>query len=131
MVDGIVGYFQPPPDLFNSISAYPIYLGNDTGLQHSYVDQNVENGRRYYYAVVVYSKGDATLGILPAENSKTVTISSSGQVSADINVAVVVPNSKTAGYVAPVSGDTLIKESNYGTGSIIFQVLDPTQVTTQ
>ncbi len=130
LVDGIVGYFQPPPDLFNSISAYPIYLGNDTGLQHSYVDKNVENGRRYYYAVVAYSKGDATLGILPAENSKTVTISSSGQVSADINVAVVVPNSKTAGYVAPVSGDTLIKESNFGTGSITFQVLDPTQVTT-
>jgi hypothetical protein len=129
IVDGIVGYFHASPDLLEAISAYPIYLGNDTGLQHSYVDQDVENGRRYYYAVVAYDKGDETLGILPSENSKTVTISTSGQVSADINVAVVTPNAKAAGYVGPVSGDTLLKKSNYATGSIIYQVVDPTKIT--
>jgi len=129
IVDGIVGYFHANPDLLEAISAYPIYLGNDTGLQHSYVDQDVENGRRYYYAVVAYDKGDEALGILPSENSKTVTISTSGQVSADINVAVVTPNAKAAGYVGPVSGDTLLKKSNYATGSITYQVVDPTKIT--
>jgi len=129
IVDGIVGYFHPNPELFDATSAFPIYLGNDSGLQHTYVDQEVENGRRYYYAVVAYDRGDEVLGILPSENSKTVTISTSGQISADINVAVVTPNAKSAGYMAPTSGDTLIQKSHFGTGLITYQVVDATKIT--
>jgi len=129
VIDSIVGYFHPNPELFDATSGFPIYLGNDVGLQHTYIDHEVQNGRRYYYAVVAYDKGDENLGILPSENSKNVSVSTSGQITADINVAVVTPNTKAAGYVPPVSGDQLIKKSNFGTGSITYQVVDATRIT--
>ncbi|MCP4412495.1 MAG: hypothetical protein GY808_07995, partial [Gammaproteobacteria bacterium] len=33
------------------------YMGDDTGLQHYYVDKDLVNGRTYYYAVTAYDKG--------------------------------------------------------------------------
>ena len=40
-----------------------VFLGDDVGLVHSYVDSvGVMNGVKYYYAVVSYDRGDS-LGI--------------------------------------------------------------------
>ena len=61
----------------------------------------MDNGRRYYYAVVAYDRGDEVAGIFPGENTKQVSVLSTGEVVADINVAVVVPNAPVAGYVPP------------------------------
>ena len=34
------------------------YMGEDTGLQHSFIDEDVEfNGRTYYYTVLSYDAG--------------------------------------------------------------------------
>jgi hypothetical protein len=127
--DSVKGYFNLLPELYDVTSGFAFYLGDDTGLQHSYVDHEVDNGRRYYYALVGYDKGDEYRGILPAENTKFVTVSPSGEVTTDINVAVVTPNAKSAGYVLPKSSDTLTQKSYYGTGSVTYQVVDPTKLT--
>jgi len=36
------------------VNGESFYLGNDTGLQHYFIDTDVQNGRAYYYAVVAY-----------------------------------------------------------------------------
>ena len=36
--DGITGYFQTSGELFEDVSGYAYYLGNDTGIVHTYVD---------------------------------------------------------------------------------------------
>ncbi len=56
------------------------------------------------YAVVAYDRGDEIAGIFPGENTKTVRVLSTGAVDHDINVAVVTPNARAAGYVAPTNG---------------------------
>jgi hypothetical protein len=128
LVDGITGYFQAPSDLFQGAAGFTFYLGSDNGLQHTYVDKNVDNGRKYYYALVAYSRGDPVIGIYPAENTHQVSILSTGELFHDINVAVVVPNAQTAGYVAPENGVALDHVSRYGTGSAYYSVVDPSKV---
>ena len=130
LVDGIKGYFQALGDQYQGAYGYTYYLGGDTGLVHTYVDNNVDNGRRYFYALVAYSKGDAVAGIFPAENTKFVTILPTGSIIHDQNVQVVVPNSKTAGYIPPASGVPLTHTVKYGAGTIGYQTADPTALTT-
>ncbi len=127
--NGINGYFQPPADLYQGSAGYAFYLGSDNGIQHTYVDNQVDNGRRYYYAVVSYSRGDPSIGIFPAENTKFVSILPSGEIIRDINVAVVVPNAETAGYVAPPTGVPLTRVVRYGTGQAYYEVVDPRALT--
>ncbi len=127
--DGVTGVFQAPPQLLQDIAGFSYYLGDDTGLQHSFVDNDVDNGRRYYYAVVAYSKGDPSTGVLPAENNFPVSISSSGEITHDINVAVITPNPKVAGYVFPANGVGLNHVAGPATGNAIYQVLDPSVIT--
>jgi hypothetical protein len=127
--NGITGYFRADPELFQGASGYSFYLGNDSGLQHSFVDVDVENGRRYFYAVVAYDRGDESIGIFPSENTKFVTILPTGEVFHDQNVAVVVPNAKVAGYVPPEDAVALSPVSKIGTGDVYYRILDQTALT--
>ena len=130
LVDGIKGYFQAQGDQYQGAYGYTFYMGGDTGLVHTYVDNNVDNGRRYFYALVAYSKGDAVAGIFPAENTKFVTILPTGSIIHDQNVQVVVPNSKTAGYISPATGVPLTHTVRYGAGTVGYQTADPVALTT-
>lgn len=40
--------------------AFPQNLGDNTGLQHTYIDSNLVNGVEYWYCVSAYDKGDRT-----------------------------------------------------------------------
>ena len=117
------------------------YMGDDTGLQHYYIDNDVENGRTYYYAVVAYDKGydfdfyqkgwssrnpkDGFKPIYPVQNSKTITQDVVGNIIfTDRNTAVVVPNAPTAGTeMAQLNGD--IEHTGPATGSIDVIILQP------
>ncbi len=128
LVNGVKGYFQATGELYQGAAGFPIYLGSDNGLQHTYVDREVDNGRRYYYAVVAYSRGDATIGIFPAENTKFISILPNGDIIHDLNTVVVVPNAKAAGYVTPPTGVSLNHTSEFGTGNAVYQVVDGMKV---
>ncbi len=106
------------------------YLGDDTGLQHSFIDSTVENGQTYYYAVVAYDQGFTTttvtgefLGIPPSETTSIIKVDINGRVKTDINTAVVTPHAPAAGYIAPnIKLETV---SGPATGSISIDMLDP------
>ena len=105
-------------------------LGEDTGLRHSYIDSNLQNGQTYYYAVVAYDQGFTTttvegefLGIPPSETTSIIKLDIYGEVKTDINTAVVTPRAPAAGYIAPEIEQ--ISHTGPGTGSMAVQILDP------
>lgn len=128
LVDGIKGLH--PID----INGVKFDLGNETGLRHTYVDNDVQNGQTYYYAVVSYDQGFFTQttsgkadGISPSECTSIIRVDINGNVKTDINTAVVIPRAPAAGNV-PSGVDGLIMHSGPGTGSFGIQVLNPDSV---
>ncbi len=124
LVDTIAG---PDPV---GINGARFWRGSNTGLQHSFVDTTVQNGKTYYYAVCSYTMGDTafgTRGLQPTECSKIIRQDVAGNITfVDQNCAVVTPNAPVAGYVPPQIVGNLDKvSSGLGTGSISAQVLNP------
>ncbi|HTK80927.1 MAG TPA: hypothetical protein VL633_01410 [Bacteroidota bacterium] len=127
VVDGVKGLHPI------TVNGAAFYLGDDTGLQHSFVDSTVQNGQTYYYAVAAYDQGFTTttvsgdfLGIPPSETTTRIITDLNGNVKTDVNTAVVVPRAPSAGYVAPQFKDFVA--SGPGTGSVTATVLDPDSV---
>lgn len=119
--DGIAGYDSV------GIDGIHYYLGNDSGLQHSFVDSTVKNGFTYYYAVVSYSKGVGFAGILPAESPIRINLKADGSVVLGPNVARVVPTAVSAGYVTASLGTVnLVKGAT--TSTMSYEIVDPTAV---
>jgi len=111
-------------------------LGSETGLRHTYVDTDVQNGQTYYYAVVSYDRGFYTRtadgrddGIAPSECTSIIRTDLGGNAKPDINTAVVTPRAPSAGYVPP-GIDGSILHSGVGTGSFSIEVLNPDSVKT-
>lgn len=127
-------FFQPifQCDLDNGIRGFADFapvngisynLGSDTGLRHYFKDDNVENGRTYYYGLVAYDYGvdpgdSDTPGITPSENNMIVAIDDFDNIiGLGKNVQVVTPRSIAAGYQSPtVEHDSLAV--SIGTGTI-------------
>lgn len=115
------------------INGAHFWRGDDTGLQYSYVDTDVKNGVKYYYACVSYDMGDpnfGTAGLQPSECTKIITEDFAGNLQfVDINCAVVVPNAPVAGYLPPqIQGDIKHVAEGVGTGSLQINILDPRAV---
>ncbi|MCB9249411.1 MAG: hypothetical protein H6613_13125 [Ignavibacteriales bacterium] len=109
------------------------YLGNDTGLKHSFIDSTVQNGQTYYYAVSAYDKGFTTIniegsfeGIPPSETTTILKQDINGIVTSDINTAVITPTAPAAGYVPPQIQS--FEGSGPGTGTVSLTILDPDSV---
>ena len=128
LADGITGYFVSSSNLYDLTSGAPYYLGSDNGVKNSYVDNDVINGRVYYYAVVAYDRGKTESDIFPSENTKFISKDATGLISTDINTAVVTPNAPVAGYVAPASGKLLDRAAGYSTAVPYFEVVNPVKV---
>lgn len=115
------------------INGAHFWRGNNSGLQHSFVDEDVVNGQQYYYAVVSYDMGDPTFGtkgLTPSECTKIITEDFAGNIQfVDINCAVVTPNSPAAGYNPPqISGATDKLVSGIGTGSLNVTILNAAEI---
>lgn len=128
LINGVKGLFVPSATLYELTSGAPFYLGSDNGIQNFYVDNDVINGRTYYYAVVAYDRGDPTKDIFPSENTRFISKDALGNISTDINTVAVIPNAPVAGYVPPVSGLAASRQSGYSNVTPYFEVLDPTRV---
>lgn len=91
-----------------------VYLGDDTGLKHSFIDSNVVNGKKYSYTIISYDKGTPTLFSL--EGSKGDGLQSKNFVSVTpLPVAQDIVGAKIS-YLNKISGN--------GTGNISIDILN-------
>ena len=116
---------------FGLVNGTAYNLGDNTGIKHYFRDENVENGRTYYYAIVAYDYGapDIGPGISPSENNTVIDIDEYDNIRGiGINVAIVIPRSNAAGYSDP--GIILDSLSNQmiGTGDINPKVVSREQL---
>jgi hypothetical protein len=139
--DGLTDYTT-----FGSVSesGYGYFLGNDTGLEHYYIDTEVQNGVTYYYGISAYDFGihpdslykDASAdkyqrrtGISPSFTSiKPELDENENIVSIPKSMAVVTPGYNPAGYRLEADDATQVEESRTlvrGTGSILAEVMMP------
>lgn len=109
------------------------YLGSDSGLKHSFIDSTVQNGQTYYYAVAAYDKGYVTTtiegnieGIPPSETTTILKEDINGNITTDINTAVITPMAKSAGYIAPQIESFLA--SGPSSSQISISVLNPDSI---
>ncbi|MDP4176242.1 MAG: hypothetical protein Q8933_19840 [Bacteroidota bacterium] len=105
-----------------------MYMGDNKGLQHSWTDTDVMNGQTYFYAVVSYNKGEASIGLYPSEVTKVVVRDLAGNVTLDQNTVMVTPGTSAAGYVDPGLKDNIAHISGNATGSVSANVIDPYKV---
>ena len=110
---------------FGMINGVGYNLGYETGITHYFIDENVQNGRTYYYAIVAYDYGAPNVGpgIAPSENNIVIELDEAEEVRAiGKNVQIVTPHQKAAGYI-PES----IKEEGtglaFGSGTIVPEIL--------
>ena len=61
---------------FVHINGELYYLGEDSGIKNHFIDENVENGRTYYYGLVAYDYGfeGEEVAIMPSENNLVIDI---------------------------------------------------------
>ncbi len=111
------------------------YLGDDTGLRHSFIDSNnVLNGQTYYYAVVSYDHGSDSLNIPPSVCSKIISYDpTTNEYSFDVNTAQVIPRRRAAGYINGQIKNYddnfgVVREVGYSTGIYNLTVLDDRKV---
>ena len=90
-------------------------MGTDSGLEYLYVDSNLINGQKYYYAVTAFDKGydldfydlgfseaEHLLPIAPSECSIIVDLDRKGHVvNLSENAGIALPTAPAAGYIPP------------------------------
>ena len=121
--DGIKG-FHPTP--YNGVQ---YWMGDDTGLLHTFVDTTVQNGQKYYYVVRAFDQGYAPLNITPSESNLRISIdNTTGQIAAmGTSIAIVTPEVPVAGYLPPdISQISLVAGTS--TGKIGYRVIDPRKI---
>ncbi len=108
LIDGIKGFAD-----YGEINGIEYYLGNETGITHSFIDNTVQNGRTYYYVLVAYDYGLPNVGggISPSENTFVLEIDENENIRRiSPNVMVVRPQAPAAGY--PGQGVVINDELN-------------------
>jgi len=119
--DGRKGYSR------KVVNGVGYYLGNDSGITHTWTDTTVTNGQQYYYAVCAYDygydPGADSLAIFPSENSITVSRTPRGGLILPRNVVMVRPDPRVAGFVEGTAG-TPEKVAGDGTGGVHVEVVN-------
>lgn len=116
---------------FGAVNGMEYYLGEDTGIKHCFVDNNVENGRTYYYAIVAYDYGAENIGpgVAPSENNVIIELDEAENiVSVGKNVQVVTPHQKAAGYIPDNISNN--NEQLLGTGKVSMKIMNPAKTQT-
>jgi len=120
LVNGKKGWH--PVDL----NGVKFYLGDDTGLRHSFTDTEVVNGQKYYYAVVSYDfGGDESNNIIPSDSPMRLRINSlTGEIEMGPNVVEVTPREPSAGYEEAPSNSNISHIFGGASGSLSYEVVD-------
>lgn len=88
-------------------------LGKNTGLVHTFTDNNVINGVTYYYAVTAYDSGYVSKGVLPVESGRF----------PGVNLVEVMPAPRVPGYDNATS--LVTHTFGFSTAQIKTDILDP------
>ena len=110
---------------YGEVGGVEYYLGNNSGIKHYYVDDQVQNGRTYYYALVAYDYGakDVGDGLSPTENTITMELNEAEEVvRMGKNVAVVTPHQKAAGFEDP--SITMLNTTTIGNVSVVPSIFN-------
>lgn len=99
------------------------YLGDDTGLTHTWTDTTVTNGQDYYYALTSYDYGSDALDFYPSENAIGASRTPRGGLVLPINVVAVRANPRALGYV-PAKADTATPAEGRGVGTVRVEVVN-------
>ena len=92
MINNIYGFST------TTVEGIAYFLGDETGLTHSFKDTHVVNGQRYFYAVCSYDRGVDSIQIYPSENAITVSQTLRGGTILPKNVVEVYPNPPLVGF---------------------------------
>lgn len=101
-------------------------LGSDSGLQFFFIDNDVINGVRYYYAIVAYDRG-AGEEVDPQENTFNFTVDVNSQIlGSSRNAQAVIPRENVAGFIPGGSNGDLSRPSQgIGTGGLEVSLVAP------
>jgi len=118
-------------------------MGTDSGLKHAFVDSDVQNGRKYFYAVVSVDRGyapeffarglsdrEGLAMISPTECSANILLDDLGRpVSTDRNIVIATPSAPAAGYVYPgLTPEGITTNTDSTHGSIAVEIFEPYKV---
>jgi len=120
--DGLEGLWVGSPDVYQRVAGVPFNLGGDSGLRYAFVDDQVENGREYFYAVTAYDRGSTEF--YPAENNFPVTIAEDGSIKTDRNVVRITPNAPVLGFQEGGVVDDPAHVAGPATGDVFVETLD-------
>lgn len=111
LIDGKSGFTQ------TTVEGVSYFLGDDSGITHTFTDSTVTNGQLYYYAVTAYDTGSDSLVIYPSENSIAVSKTLRGGTILPKNVVEVRPNPHIIGFrAAEITG--LVHSIGNGKGKV-------------
>lgn len=101
------------------------YLGQNTGITHTWTDSTVTNGQTYYYAVTSYDRGAEEFKFYPSENAIAISRTPRGGTILPQNAVEVRPNKQVAGYVgARIAEGSIRQTSGPGTGTVDVRILN-------
>ncbi|NWF49698.1 MAG: hypothetical protein HXY49_04075 [Ignavibacteriaceae bacterium] len=106
-----------------TVEGVGFFLGDETGLMHTFTDTTVVNGQRYFYAVCAYDRGVDSIQIYPSENSISVSQTLRGGIVLPKNVVEVYPNPPVVGY-ENAEVFNLVQSEGRGTGDVKLEVLN-------
>jgi hypothetical protein len=111
---------------FGLLNGMGYYLGDDTGITHYYVDEDVQNGMTYYYGLIAYDYGIeediAPPGIAPSENNLVIELDEYEEIRhIGKNVQVVTPRATAPGYTPPAL-DVLASSIKSTSGSVVPEI---------
>lgn len=93
------------------------YVGNNSGVVHTWTDNNVVPGIRYRYCITAYDHWYEDREFNCNETAR-------GNSSRDINVIDVIPGVRPVGYVGAQVDTVFLRLAGVGTGPISLKVID-------
>ena len=120
LIDGIKGYTN-----YGIQNGLGYYLGDDTGVQHFFVDSTVQNGVTYFYMITAYDYGISEMGkgFPPLESNYSFELDDDGRIiNLSQNVVMITPHTYSREYSPP---ETIIQEKQtLGNAKIEIKIVD-------
>lgn len=117
LANGVVGFSE------DTVEGVAYYLGDDSGITHTWKDSTAVNGQLYYYAVTAYDRGSEAFEFYPSENAIAVSVTPRGGTILPTNVVAVRPEPRVLGFV-PARTEAAEQAAGDGQGSVRIAVVN-------